>query len=130
MNVHPRDFYRRAADYDETAFNMYLSALPDHALAELESLVEELNETGDDCDIVAVAKAMHNRAWAELKKVLPKISDDLMPYIPDDYTFAAWGPDDIKHAVRLRNDAIARARRRKELDVLRPRRGDFDNTNR
>jgi hypothetical protein len=115
--VRARDFYRRPADYDEAAFKNYLSALPDHALAELESLLEELNRTGDDCDIVAVAKAMYNRAWAELEKVLPAIPDDLIPYIPDDYImFAVWGPDDIKHAVRLRNEAIGSARRRKELD--------------
>lgn len=122
MSAPARDSHRRPANYDEAAFNNYLFALPDHALAELEGLLEELNRTGDDCDIVAVAKALYNRAWVELNKVLPAIPDDLIPYIPEDYMFAAWGPDDIEHAVRLRNEAIASAVVAKDLDDSMPSR--------
>jgi hypothetical protein len=71
-------------------------------------------------DLNSVCKTLYEREWERLNALLPPIPHDFMAYIPDDHTFAHWGLDDIKHAVRLRNDAIARARRRKELDHAMP----------
>ena len=115
----PRRF-RRPADYVEAEFTRIISLMSMECLDRLYAIVEELQDDGRDADVVAIARELYEQDWARLKAALPEDPRRPEHYIDDDYWFSAWGPDDIDHAVRLRNEAIARARRRKKLDDAVP----------
>jgi hypothetical protein len=112
--------FRSPADYDEVEFKRIISLMSVESLDRLYAIAEELQDDGRDADVVAIARELYEQDWARLNAALPAIPSDIENLIDDDYWFSCWGPDNIDHAVRLRNDAIARARRRKKLDDAVP----------